>query len=99
MREKQKAWCANLFSVAMIKYSGQNKLGEATVYLAYRSQHTNYPVIKGSHNRTSSRNLQAGPEAQTMKGFCLLACLPGSLSYHILCSRLIYLWILLLLVG
>lgn len=69
----------SLGSVTVIKFHDQQQLGEGKGsfhFLTARSQ----SVIGGNQGRNSNRNLNAGTEAETIKGGCLLLAFQDSLS-------------------
>jgi hypothetical protein len=70
-----------LVSVAVIKHSGQKKLGKERLYLAYTFSVQS--IAEGSQENNSGRNLEAGSEAEAMEECCFLAGFPwlGQLAF------------------
>lgn len=57
-----------MVSVAVIKHSGQKKLGKERLYLAYTFSVQS--IAEGSQENNSGRNLEAGSEAEAIEKYC-----------------------------
>lgn len=70
-----------MVSVAVIKHSGQKKLGEERLYLAYMC--TIQSIVEGSQENNSGRNVEAGSEAEATEECFFLAGFPwfGQLAF------------------